>query len=119
MISVIQTGSSKRDHQIPALSSFYFCRRKQTQFLKCCDVINPRKETILKTLIRAIYSSIQGFDGGDPMDRHHLQDLGVDGKIILKWIFKKWYDSRYEPVAGAYECANEPSGSIKCGEFLD
>jgi len=22
-------------------------------------------------------------------------------------------------VAGACECANEPSGSIKCGEFLD
>ena len=22
-------------------------------------------------------------------------------------------------MAGAYECGNEPSGSIKCGEFLD
>jgi hypothetical protein len=22
-------------------------------------------------------------------------------------------------VAGSFECGNEPSGSIKCGEFLD
>jgi hypothetical protein len=22
-------------------------------------------------------------------------------------------------VAGTFECGNEPSGSIKCGEFLD
>jgi hypothetical protein len=23
---------------------------------------------------------------------HHLQDLDVDGRIILKWIFRKWDD---------------------------
>jgi hypothetical protein len=31
---------------------------------------------------------MQGFGGGDLMERDHLEDVGIDWKIILKWIFK-------------------------------
>jgi hypothetical protein len=27
---------------------------------------------------------------GKPEGKNHLKDLGVDNKIILKWIFNKW-----------------------------
>jgi len=35
-------------------------------------------------------SCTQGFDGGDPRERDHLEKLGVEGGIILKWALKKW-----------------------------
>jgi hypothetical protein len=68
-----------------------------------------------------------GFRSGDLRERDHLKDLGVDGKIILKWIFKKWDVGawnglicfRREIRGGACECGNKPSGSIKGGKFLD
>jgi hypothetical protein len=27
---------------------------------------------------------------GKPEGRNHLEDLGVDGRILLRWIFRKW-----------------------------
>ena len=32
----------------------------------------------------------RGFCWGNVSERDHLGDLGVDGRIILKSIFKKW-----------------------------
>ena len=32
---------------------------------------------------------IQGLGGGNLRDRDHLGDLSVDGRIILRWIFRK------------------------------
>jgi hypothetical protein len=31
-----------------------------------------------------------GFWWGDPREGDHLGDSDADGRIILKWIFKKW-----------------------------
>jgi hypothetical protein len=57
----------------------------------------------------------------------HLEDLGINVRIILKWVFMKrggkawaalvWF--RKAQVTSAYECRNGPSGSIKCRAFLD
>ena len=33
---------------------------------------------------------IQGFGGETPSERDHLGDPGVDGRTILRWIFRKW-----------------------------
>ena len=32
----------------------------------------------------------KGFWWGNLRERHHLRDPGVDGRIILRWIFRKW-----------------------------
>jgi len=51
---------------------------------------------------------------------------GVDGRIILKWIFRKsdggmdWIDlTEQGQVADTCERGNESSGSMKCRGFLD
>ena len=59
-------------------------------------------------------------------ERDHLGDPGVDGRITLRWIFRKGdvvygldrAGSGYGQVADTCDCGNEPSVSIKCGEFL-
>jgi hypothetical protein len=55
-------------------------------------------------------------------EREHLEIPGIDGKIILRWIFRKGNVGGWTgPIWAASTCesGNEPSSSIKCGEFLD
>jgi len=65
---------------------------------------------------------------GKPNGKRPLGRPGVDGRIILRWIFREvgcrgvdWIElaqdkDRWQALLNAF---NEPSGSVKSGEFLD
>jgi hypothetical protein len=63
---------------------------------------------------------------GDLRERVHLEDQGVNRRVILKCIFKKWdmeamtgmFWLRLGTGGGCFECGNEPPGSIKRREFV-
>jgi hypothetical protein len=64
---------------------------------------------------------------GNLRECDHVGDTGVGGRIILRLSFRKWYERAIYWTELAkdrerwreLECDNEPSGFIKCGEFLD
>ena len=59
--------------------------------------------------------------------KNHLADPGVEGRIILKWIFRSWVGGGLDWIVLAQDGdrwqalvnRNETSGSVKRGEFLD
>ena len=68
-----------------------------------------------------------GFWWGNLREGAHLKDLGVDERIIFKWVLEKWdaghgldrSGSEQGQVAGSCKCGNKHLGFIECGEFLD
>jgi hypothetical protein len=61
---------------------------------------------------------------GGLRERDNWGDRDVDGRIILRRIFRKWEGVvgtgwSWAHVAGTCEYGNELSDSIKCGEILD
>jgi len=64
---------------------------------------------------------------GDLRERGHLKDTVIVGRLILRWIFRKWdvvvwtgfIWCRTGADGSFCECGNEPLGSMKCGEFVD
>ena len=50
-----------------------------------------------------------------------MEDRGVDGTIILKWVLEKWDGGMdwidLTEMAGSCARGNEPSVSIRCVEF--
>ena len=65
---------------------------------------------------RGVYRvSVGEFEG-----KNHLENPGVDGRVILRWIFRNgldWSGSGYGQVSGCCECVNDPWCSIQCGEI--
>jgi hypothetical protein len=46
-----------------------------------------------------------------------MEDLGIDGGLVLEWIFEKWNGNKTGLIwfrigtgGGGSECSNEPSG---------
>ena len=61
-------------------------------------------------------------EGKGPLGRPRRRWEDNIKMIFRKWDGGKWAGSswlRIGTVCGQFECGNEPSGSVKCGEFLD
>jgi hypothetical protein len=39
--------------------------------------------------INVLNTTLEAKDGFNPWEINHLEQLGVDGRTILKWVFKK------------------------------
>ena len=73
-----------------------------------------------------VHFSCRGVYGvllGNLRENDYLEDPGIDGRITLRWIFRKWdgldrCGSGQGQVADTCQCGKETLGSTKYGKFL-
>ena len=116
----------RRKFKTALRASNYFPIKVAAFYTHAVSVVSVMHATyaILSSLIRLPLCLLKGTDY-EPVRRCSCCLLCFD--ILLKWIFKKWDDEAWTGLiwlrigtgAGSCECGTEPSGSIKCGEFLD
>ena len=61
------------------------------------------------------------------METNHLEDQGVDGRTILKWILNKCFSGAWTVLSSSgkgqvaifFTQGNKHLGSVKCGVILD
>jgi hypothetical protein len=51
--------------------------------------------------------------------RDHLEEKGVDGRIIFEWILNRTVKCRLDSSSSEYEHGGKAAGSTEGGEFLD
>jgi len=91
------------DYRVFQNNNTYFVFKDSVSMLKTAEVLT-------------------GFWWGNLRERGHFEDLGIDGRVILKGrdgVLTGFVSLSMGQVVGFCECGNEPSGSIKCGESLD
>jgi len=61
---------------------------------------------------------VVGF-GGENRERDYLKDPGVDGRIILRWIFRKWDGELFLSSARALQISQMCNPTLSEGQQLE